>query len=75
MSATLNEDLSFLNKKRTLQETHPEIVKMVNLLHLYNNCIKALIDQLYGINRRIMLESQSYSLFCLNLGQAPICSM
>jgi RNA polymerase primary sigma factor len=29
-------------------------VELVNELHLHNNRIEALIDQLYGINRRIM---------------------
>ena len=29
-------------------------MELVNELHLHNNRIEALIDQLYGINRRIM---------------------
>ena len=32
-----------------------EIVELVNSLHLHNNRIEALIDQLYGINQRIMM--------------------
>ncbi|MFK7876566.1 MAG: RNA polymerase sigma factor RpoD [Paracoccaceae bacterium] len=55
ISATLNEDDSFTkgqeNRYQTLRQ---EIVDLVNELHLHNNRIEALIDQLYGINRRIM---------------------
>ena len=55
MSATLNEDDSFSAKAEAeYQETRTEIVKLVNELHLHNNRIEALIDQLYGINRKIM---------------------
>ena len=55
MSATLNEDSSFSDKDETnYQKLRSEIVEMVNSLHLHNNRIEALIDQLYGINRRIM---------------------
>ena len=55
MSATLNEDSSFSDKQETkYQKLRSEIVELVNSLHLHNNRIEALIDQLYGINRRIM---------------------
>ena len=55
ISATLNEDGSFSSKQeKTYQKLRAEIVKLVNELHLHNNRIEALIDQLYGINRRIM---------------------
>ena len=55
MSATLNEDSSFSDKAEgKYQKLRSEIVEMVNSLHLHNNRIEALIDQLYGINRRIM---------------------
>ena len=55
MSATLNEDNSFSDKEETkYQKLRAEIVELVNSLHLHNNRIEALIDQLYGINRRIM---------------------
>ena len=55
MSATLNEDSSFSDKEENkYQALRSEIVEMVNSLHLHNNRIEALIDQLYGINRRIM---------------------
>jgi RNA polymerase primary sigma factor len=55
ISATLNEDGSF-NKgdEAEYQKLRSEIVVLVNELHLHNNRIEALIDQLYGINRRIM---------------------
>lgn len=55
ISATLNEDGSFSDKQeKTYQKLRSEIVELVNSLHLHNNRIEALIDQLYGINRRIM---------------------
>ncbi|WP_439156045.1 RNA polymerase sigma factor RpoD [Yoonia sp.] len=55
MSATLNEDSSFSDKdEKKYQKLRAEIVELVNSLHLHNNRIEALIDQLYGINRRIM---------------------
>ncbi|KAJ02481.1 RNA polymerase sigma factor RpoD [Sulfitobacter mediterraneus] len=55
ISATLNEDGSFSKKQEdTYQKLRAEIVLLVNELHLHNNRIEALIDQLYGINRRIM---------------------
>ncbi|PRY26033.1 RNA polymerase primary sigma factor [Aliiruegeria haliotis] len=55
MSATLNEDGTFsAQEEATYQKLRAEIVELVNELHLHNNRIEALIDQLYGINRRIM---------------------
>ena len=55
ISATLNEDGSFSDKhEANYQKLRSEIVLLVNELHLHNNRIEALIDQLYGINRRIM---------------------
>ncbi|MBJ3761823.1 RNA polymerase sigma factor RpoD [Maribius pontilimi] len=55
MSATLNEDGSFSeNAEEKYQKLRGEIVELVNELHLHNNRIEALIDQLYGINRKIM---------------------
>ncbi len=55
ISATLNEDGSFSAKEeKTYQKLRSEIVELVNELHLHNNRIEALVDQLYGINRRIM---------------------
>ncbi|MBY6091801.1 RNA polymerase sigma factor RpoD [Pseudooceanicola sp. 502str34] len=55
ISATLNEDGSFSAEEEAEYQTlRSEIVKLVNELHLHNNRIEALIDQLYGINRRIM---------------------
>ena len=55
ISATLNEDGSFSEKdEETYQALRHEIVILVNELHLHNNRIEALIDQLYGINRRVM---------------------
>ena len=55
ISATLNEDGSFSQANEdTYQALRSEIVALVNDLHLHNNRIEALIDQLYGINRRVM---------------------
>ncbi|MFV1875120.1 RNA polymerase sigma factor RpoD [Nioella sp.] len=55
ISATLNEDSSFsANEESVYQKLRSEIVELVNELHLHNNRIEALIDQLYGINRRVM---------------------
>jgi len=55
MSATLNEDESFTKSDESAyQKLRSEIVELVNSLHLHNNRIEALIDQLYGINRKIM---------------------
>ncbi|MDO6725707.1 MAG: RNA polymerase sigma factor RpoD [Cognatishimia sp.] len=55
ISATLNEDDTFSSKEEEKYQTlRAEIVLLVNELHLHNNRIDALIDQLYGINRRIM---------------------
>ena len=55
ISATLNEDGTFsADEEAIYQQLRSEIVELVNELHLHNNRIEALIDQLYGINRRIM---------------------
>ncbi len=55
MSAALTEKGSFSAKdEAAYQKLRSEIVVLVNELHLHNNRIEALIDQLYGINRKIM---------------------
>ncbi len=55
MSATMNKKDRFsTNEEDAYQKLRSEIVLLVNELHLHNNRIEALIDQLYGINRRIM---------------------
>ncbi len=55
ISATLNEDHSFSDKEEiSYQKLRQSLVDQVNELHLHNNRIEALIDQLYGINRKIM---------------------
>ncbi|MRX50732.1 RNA polymerase sigma factor RpoD [Paracoccus sp. S-4012] len=55
MSARLNEDGSFsARSEKTYQEVRSRIVELVNGLHLHNNRIEALVDQIYGINRRIV---------------------
>jgi RNA polymerase primary sigma factor len=55
MAATMNDGDQFSDNAETnYQNLRAEIVEAVNELHLHNNRIEALIDQLYGINRRIM---------------------
>ncbi|MDG2295251.1 MAG: RNA polymerase sigma factor RpoD [Paracoccaceae bacterium] len=55
ISAALSETGSYSESdEETYQTLRAEIVELVNELHLHNNRIEALIDQLYGINRRIM---------------------
>ncbi len=55
MEATTNSKNSFSsNQELDYQRLRSEIVTLVNSLHLHNNRIEALIDQLYGLNRKIM---------------------
>ncbi|MFQ8430247.1 RNA polymerase sigma factor RpoD [Amaricoccus sp. W119] len=55
ISATLNLDETFSSgQEREYQRLRGEIVELVNSLHLHNNRIEALVDQIYGINRKIM---------------------
>ena len=55
MSATLNEDGTFsATDEIAYQVLRSRIVALVNELHLHNNRIEALVDQIYGINRRIV---------------------
>jgi len=55
MSATMSSNRQFSPAEETAyQKLRGEMVMLVNELHLNNSRIEALIDQLYGINRRIM---------------------
>ncbi|MBB5515337.1 RNA polymerase primary sigma factor [Rubricella aquisinus] len=55
MEATLTHDATFSTQRELeYQRLRSEIVELVNSLHFHNNRIEALIDQLYGINRKIM---------------------
>ena len=55
MLAALKEKKQFTNsEEKKYQNLRNDIVELVNSLHLHNNRIEALIDQLYGINRKIM---------------------
>ncbi len=55
MLAALKEKKAFSdNEEKKYQKIRNDIVELVNSLHLHNNRIEALIDQLYGINRKIM---------------------
>jgi RNA polymerase primary sigma factor len=55
MTATLSSTQRFsTTDEAAYQKLRSEIVLLVNELHLNNSRIEALIDQLYGINKRIM---------------------
>ncbi|WP_069299568.1 RNA polymerase sigma factor RpoD [Neptunicoccus sediminis] len=55
ISATLNEGESYsATEESAYQKLRSSLVEQVNAMHLHNNRIEALIDQLYGINRKIM---------------------
>ena len=55
MTATLHDAGRFsTDDEAAYQKLRSEIVLLVNELHLHYNRIEALIDQLYGINRKIM---------------------
>ena len=55
MSATLNEDGTFSAADEiAYQHLRSRIVALVNELHLHSARIEALVDQIYGINRRIV---------------------
>jgi len=60
IDAALSTQQTFSSKEeRAYQKLRREMVEQVNALHLHNNRIEALVDQLYGINRRLMsLEGQ-----------------
>jgi RNA polymerase primary sigma factor len=55
MNATVNRAKAYsADEEAAYQKLRSEIVLLVNELHLNNSRIEALIDQLYGINRKIM---------------------
>ncbi len=55
MAATVEKGGVFTTaQERSYQNLRREIVTLVDGLHLHNNRIEALVDQLYGINRRMM---------------------
>ena len=55
MEATLAEDGEYSDKsEKAYQKLRQKLVDAVDRLHLHNNRIEALVDQLYGINRKIM---------------------
>ncbi len=55
MSATMSHSERFTTaEEAAYQKLRAEMVLLVNELHLNNSRIEALIDQLYGINKRIM---------------------
>jgi len=52
-AALKHEELTAQSEKR-YQKLHGEMVELINEVHLNNNRIEALVDQLYGINRRLI---------------------
>jgi RNA polymerase primary sigma factor len=60
LSAALSDAKTFsYGEEREYQRLRSEIVDLVNLLNFHNNRIETLVDQIYGINRRLMnLEGQ-----------------
>ncbi len=60
IDAALSEKARFsASQELDYQRLRNELVEQVNALHLHNNRIDALLDQIYGINRRLMaLEGQ-----------------
>jgi RNA polymerase primary sigma factor len=60
IDAALSQGKTFsASQEQEYQRLRAEIVELVNSLHLHNNRIETLVDQLYGINRRLMtLEGQ-----------------
>jgi len=60
MTAALSNVQQFsTTEEAAYQKLRSEIVLLVNELHLNNSRIEALIDQLYGINRKIMSINSS----------------
>ena len=53
-AATSSQNSFSSNQELDYQRLRTELVILVNSLHLHNNRIEALIDQLYGLNRKIM---------------------
>ena len=53
-AATSSKNSFSSNQELDYQRLRSELVLLVNSLHLHNNRIEALIDQLYGLNRKIM---------------------
>jgi len=54
MDATMSDEGTFSSTQELeYQRLRSEIVTLVNALHLHNNRIEALIDQIYGINSKI----------------------
>ncbi len=54
LEATLKSDQISTAQERRYQKLKAELVDLVEGLHLNNNRIEALVDQLYGINRRLI---------------------
>ncbi|MDP6022298.1 MAG: RNA polymerase sigma factor RpoD [Alphaproteobacteria bacterium] len=52
-AALKHQELTAAHEKRYLK-LHEELIALVNAVHLNNNRIEALVDQLYGINRRLI---------------------
>jgi len=67
-AALKQQELTPAQEKRYLK-LHEELIELVTGVHLNNNRIEALVDQLYGINRRLIgLEGR-----LLRLAESPRC--
>ena len=53
VAALKHQELTAAQEKRYLK-LHEELIELVTGVHLNNNRIEALVDQLYGINRRLI---------------------
>ncbi|GLQ06280.1 RNA polymerase sigma factor RpoD [Sneathiella chinensis] len=54
LTAALENDSMSTAQEKKYEKLKNELVKLMDDVHLTNNRIEALVDQLYGINRRLM---------------------
>ncbi|TNE58117.1 MAG: RNA polymerase sigma factor RpoD [Alphaproteobacteria bacterium] len=54
VEAALNNESLTSSQERRYKKLKKDVIELVKSLHLNNNRIEALVDQLYGINRRMM---------------------
>jgi len=54
LSAALKKDSFTTSQERRYEKLKAELVEQMNAVHLHNGRIEALLDQLYGLNRRLV---------------------
>lgn len=54
VDAALNNEKLTTSQERRYKKLKKDVIELVKSLHLNNNRIEALVDQIYGINRRLM---------------------